>query len=187
MFKLNFFTICWWLFIVIWALSAFSVKRSKESQGWGGRLFTFVFLAVTFGLLAGGIRWWGMNTRVWAYGQSQLFVAYALTMAGLVTLIWARWALGRNWSALVTFRERHELVQNGPYRFVRHPIYTGLILMVAGTATALGNLAGLLSLVICFLGHWWKLRQEEALLTKHFPTTYPGYRSRTKALIPFVF
>jgi protein-S-isoprenylcysteine O-methyltransferase Ste14 len=187
MFNLNFFTICWWVFIIIWALSAFSVKPSKERQDWGGRLFTFAFLTVTFLLLAGEFSWWGMNERIWPYSQPMLLLAYALTLAGLAILIWARWSLGRNWSAIVTFREQHELVQHGPYRFVRHPIYTGMMLMVAGTAAVLGNLAGLLSVVICFLGHWWKLRREEALLTKHFPGTYPQYMSRTKAIIPFIF
>ena len=187
MFNLNFFTICWWVFIIIWALSAFSVKPSKERQDWGGRLFTFAFLTVTFLLLAGEFSWWGMNERIWPYSQPMLLLAYALTLAGLATLIWARWSLGRNWSAIVTFREQHELVQHGPYRFVRHPIYTGMMLMVAGTVTVLGNSAGLLSVVICFLGHWWKLRREEALLTKHFLETYPQYMSRTKAIIPFIF
>jgi len=187
MFNLNFFTICWWLFIIIWTISSFSVKPSKERQDWGGRLFTFAFLTVTFLLLAGKVSWWGMNERIWPYNQPMLFLAYALTLAGLATLIWARWSLGRNWSAIVTFREQHELVQHGPHRFVRHPIYTGMMLMVAGTATVLGNSAGLMSVVICFLGHWWKLRREEALLTRHFPETYPDYMSRTKAIIPFIF
>jgi len=183
---LNFFTICWWLFIIIWVVSSFAVKPTKERQDWGGKLFTFAFLTVTFSLLAGVIPGRGLNARLWPYQQTLLYPAYALTMAGLLTSIWARLALGTNWSATVAFRHGQELVERGPYRFVRHPIYTGVLLMVAGTATVLGNLAGLLSLGVCFLGHWWKLRREEALLTKHFPDSYPDYRSRTKALIPFV-
>ena len=187
MFKLNFFTICWWLFIAIWLVSAVSVKPTKERQDWSGKLFTFAFLTVTFLLLAGKITWLGINSRIWPYNKAMLYLAYALTLAGLATLVWARFSLGTNWSATVTFREGHELVERGPYHFVRHPIYTGILLMVAGTATVLGNISGVLSLVICFLGHWWKLRREEALLTKHFPEAYPNYRLRTKALIPFIF
>jgi len=167
-------------------LISFSVKPTMERQDWGGRLFTFVFLAVTFLLLAGKIQWWEINTRIWPYDRPLVFLAYALTVAGLVTLIWARLSLGTNWSATVTFREGHELVERGPYRFVRHPIYTGMLLMVAGTTTVSGNMSSLLSLAICFLGHWWKLKREEALLTKYFPDTYPDYMSRTKALIPFI-
>ena len=184
--KLNFFTICWWLFIIIWVISGLSVKPTKERQDWGGRLFTFAFVTVTFLLLAGKVPWWGINERIWSSGQPLVFLAYGLTLAGLVTLVWSRLCLGTNWSATVTVREGHELVERGPYRFVRHPIYTGILLMIAGTATVLGNVSGLLSLVICFLGHWWKLKREEALLTAHFPDTYPRYRSRTKALVPFV-
>ena len=187
MFQLNFFTICWWLFIIVWTICAFSVKPAKEREVWSGRMFTLAFMTATFLLLAGKIPLPGINARLLPYGQPQLSLAYVLTVAGLVTLIWARMTLGSNWSAAVTFREGHELIERGPYRFVRHPIYTGLLLMVAGTATVLGNSSGLLSLVICFLGHWWKLRREEALLTRHFPDTYPSYMARTKALIPFIF
>ena len=185
--ELNFFTVCWWLFIIIWIISAASVKAAKERQDWGGKLFTIAFLVVTFLLLAGKIPWFGINSRIWPYNKPLLFLAYALMLAGLAVSIWARWSLGANWSATVTFREGHELVERGPYRFVRHPIYTGILLMVAGTTTVLGRVSGLLSLIICFLGHWWKLRREEALLAKHFPETYPSYKLRTKALLPFVF
>jgi protein-S-isoprenylcysteine O-methyltransferase Ste14 len=185
--KLNFLTVCWWLFILFWVISAFSVKPTKERQDWGGRLFTFAFLTVTFLLLAGKIHWWGINTRIWQDGWPLRLLGYALTFAGLVTLIWSRLSLGTNWSATVTFREGHEIIKRGPYRFVRHPMYSGILLMVAGTATVLGNISGLISLFICFLGHWWKLSAEEALLMKHFPGTYQLYRSRTKALIPFIF
>lgn len=187
MLTLNFFTVCWWSFIIIWVLSSFSVKPTKEGQDWGGKLFTFGFLAVTFLLLASEIHWLGINSRILPYNKPVRYVAYLLTLTGLAILVWARIALGTNWSATVTFREGHELVERGPYRFVRHPIYTGMLLMVAGTALALGNLSGLLALIICFLGHWWKFKREEALLTKHFPNAYPDYKLRTKALVPFVF
>jgi protein-S-isoprenylcysteine O-methyltransferase Ste14 len=145
--KLNFFTICWWLFIIIWLISAFSVKPAKERQDWGGKFFTFVFLTVMFLLLAGEIRWFGINSRIWPYDKPLLYLAYTLTLAGLAILVWSRLSLGTNWSATVTFRDGHELVERGPYRFVRHPMYTGMMLMVAGTAVVLGNLSGLLS-------HW---------------------------------
>ncbi|MGA3145773.1 MAG: isoprenylcysteine carboxylmethyltransferase family protein, partial [Verrucomicrobiota bacterium] len=98
-----------------------------------------------------------------------------------------RSGLGGNWSGSVTFKENHELIVRGPYRFVRHPIYTGILLMILGTAIISGRAVAFLALIIGFLIYWQRLRQEEALLTKHFPETYPGYKSRTKALIPFLF
>jgi protein-S-isoprenylcysteine O-methyltransferase Ste14 len=184
--QLNFFTVCWWVFIIVWVSTALSVKPTRERQDWGGRLFTCAFLTVMSLLLTGMIQWQGIDTRLWSFGTVLRYIAYVLMLSGLVIAIWARFVLGTNWSATVTFREGHELIERGPYRLVRHPIYTGFLFMVGGTALALGNLAGILALVICFLGHWWKLRREEALLTKHFPT-YPEYKLRTKALIPFIF
>jgi len=70
---------------------------------------------------------------------------------------------------------------------VRHPIYTGFLMMIAGTAVVVGTISGLTSLIICFLGTWWKLRKEEALLMKHLPDVYQRYKSHTKALVPFIF
>jgi protein-S-isoprenylcysteine O-methyltransferase Ste14 len=106
----------------------------------------------------------------------------------LAITIWARVVLGGNWSGNITFKENHELIEHGPYRYVRHPIYSGLCLMVLGSTTILsGRVAGLIPPIIFFLGFWSKARREEKLLTKHFPDTYPDYKARVKAFIPFLF
>ncbi len=91
------------------------------------------------------------------------------------------------WGVVIGFwmKEDHELIERGPYRVVRHPIYSGLLLLILGTAFLVGQMGGFVALVICFCGFWVKLRQEEALLTKHLPG-YSEYRRRTKALVPFV-
>src|SRR6185436_17634885 len=100
--------------------------------------------------------------------------------------IWARTVLGGNWSSSVTFKENHELIERGPYRLVRHPIYTGILTMTLGTAIVAGRVAAWLGLVFFFVLLWLKSRKEEELLTKHFPEAYPAYKARTKALIPFL-
>jgi protein-S-isoprenylcysteine O-methyltransferase Ste14 len=184
--KLNFITACWWLFILVWVISAFLVKPAKERQSWAGRLATFAFLTVTFMLLLGKVSWLGINTRIWPAGRTLWTLGCVVTFAGLAVSIWSRLLLGANWSATVTYREGHELIERGPYRFVRHPMYSGFLLMISGTAVVLGNISGLAALIICLLGMWWKLAKEEALLTKHFPEAYRGYMSRTRALIPFI-
>jgi protein-S-isoprenylcysteine O-methyltransferase Ste14 len=69
---------------------------------------------------------------------------------------------------------------------VRHPIYTGLLLMLLGTVIVMGRLDGYIVLVLASGALWWKLRREEAMMTKHFPDAYPAYRAHVKALIPFV-
>jgi protein-S-isoprenylcysteine O-methyltransferase len=187
--NLNFITVCWWLLALVWVISAlaFSVKPTKERQHWGGRLATVAYLTLTYLLLAGKISLGGITARIWPVGRLVWILGCVITFAGLAVSIWSRMSLGANWSATVTSREGHELIVRGPYRFVRHPIYTGLLLMVSGTVVVVGSVSGILSLIICFLGTWWKLNQEEVLLTKHFPDGYPRYKSQTKALIPFIF
>ena len=113
-----------------------------------------------------------------------LLAGLALTIAGLALALWARVTLGGNWSGIVTFKENHELIRNGPYGHVRHPIYSAILLMVLGSALAIGTLGALVGLPLIGLGVWLKLRQEEALMTEHFPIEYPSYRSRVRALIP---
>jgi protein-S-isoprenylcysteine O-methyltransferase Ste14 len=184
--SVRFITLCWGAFILVWVVAAFSVKPTVERQSWTGRLATFAFLTLTFMLLLEKIPWWGINARIWPMIPVLRILGCVVTFGGLAVSIWSRLSLGANWSSTVTYREGHELIVRGPYRFVRHPMYTGFLLMICGTAINLGNISGLAALTVCALGTWWKLRQEEALLQKHFPNTYPDYKSRTKALIPFV-
>jgi protein-S-isoprenylcysteine O-methyltransferase Ste14 len=131
--------------------------------------------------------WVRFDARFWPDTLALRITGDVTVLIGLIIALWARIILGGNWSASVTFKENHELIERGPYRFVRHPIYTGILLMILGTAIISGRAGPFLALIICFLVYWQKLRQEEALLTRHFPETYPGYKSRTKALIPFLF
>jgi protein-S-isoprenylcysteine O-methyltransferase Ste14 len=182
----RFITLCWCLFAVVWIVSAFLVKPALERQSWSGRLATFAFLTLAFLLLLGQIPWWRINTRIWPLGPGVRILGCIITFIGLVVSICSRISLGTNWSATVTYREGHELVQHGPYRFVRHPMYTGFLLMVAGTGVNLGTVSSLGAFVICLLGTWWKLSREEVILSKHFPDAYQRYKSHTKALIPFV-
>lgn len=93
--------------------------------------------------------------------------------------------LGRNWSSNVTFKQGHELVERGPYRWVRHPIYSSILVMLLGTGLMRDRVASLVALLFFFGGFWIKLRQEERLLMKHFPE-YVSYKSRVKALLPFL-
>jgi protein-S-isoprenylcysteine O-methyltransferase Ste14 len=108
----------------------------------------------------------------------------AVTLLGAVFAIWARVTLGRNWSSVPQVKEQHELVVKGPYRIVRHPIYTGLILAAAGTALAQNRGIWLFMVVLILASYWLKIRVEERLMMETFPEEYPEYRRRVKALIP---
>jgi protein-S-isoprenylcysteine O-methyltransferase Ste14 len=175
----------WVVGIAFWIVSAFSVKRTREQEPLPHRLFYFVLTATAAILLNGSTRITNWNRAVLPHTVVTGILGDFLLFAGLFIAIWARIALGGNWSAKVTLKENHELVQRGPYRAVRHPIYSGLLLMILGTAILTGQVGGFVVLAFCSCGLWMKLRREEALLTKHFPE-YSEYTRRTSALVPFV-
>lgn len=183
---------CWVIFLLYWLVSAFSVKRVAQRPGWRAyawRLPILLALAAILLLARTGIARplsHSLDARLWSPHLATGLVADALALAGLAVALWARRTLGGNWSAEVVIREGHELIERGPYARVRHPIYSGMILMVLGAAMLSGALAGFVLALALALGFWLKARQEERLLTRQFPEAYPAYMRRTKALIPGV-
>jgi len=121
---------------------------------------------------------------LWPHSLALAAAGLAVTVLGAVFAIWSRVTLGRNWSSVPQVKEQHELVVKGPYRIVRHPIYTGLILAVAGTGLAQDKGIWLFMVVLIFVSYWLKIRVEERLMMETFPEQYPAYRRRVKALIP---
>jgi protein-S-isoprenylcysteine O-methyltransferase Ste14 len=105
---------------------------------------------------------------------------------GIAFAVWARHDLGRNWSGTVTVKQDHELIRSGPYRLVRHPIYTGLLLAILGTAVAFGEWRGLLAFGLLTGSLLLKLRIEERFMGESFPDEYARYRAEVPALIPFI-
>lgn len=111
-------------------------------------------------------------------------VGAALCVAGCAFAIWARFALGRSWGMPMTRHAAPELVTSGPYRFVRHPIYTGILLMLVGTSL-LHPVAAVPS--AAFIAYFvYSARREESDMARRFPDAYPAYKSRSKMLIPFL-
>jgi protein-S-isoprenylcysteine O-methyltransferase len=102
-------------------------------------------------------------------------------------MIWSRITLGKNWSANVVLKEEHELIISGPYSFVRHPIYSGLLLMILGVTLYAGSFAWAFLLILFFVGAYFKALKEEELMIKQFPQEYNNYKMRVRALIPFIF
>ena len=109
-----------------------------------------------------------------------------LVVAGLLFTVWAREHLGRNWSDIVTIKVDHELIVSGPYRIVRHPIYTGLLLAFLGQAIARGEWRGLIGVALGLWAFWLKSRVEERLMREQFGAAYETYSQRVASLIPFV-
>ncbi len=110
-----------------------------------------------------------------------------VSISGVSFAIWARKTLGENWSATITLKKEHELIQSGPYKIVRHPIYTGFELMILGPAIISGELKGFIALGIVFVSHVFKIMKEEKLMRQQFPNQYVEYSKRVKRLVPFIF
>jgi protein-S-isoprenylcysteine O-methyltransferase Ste14 len=105
--------------------------------------------------------------------------------AGLAFAAWARVHIGRNWGLPMTEKDNPELVTSGPYRLVRHPIYSGLLLAGVGTAVAL-SWFWLIAVALAGVYFGYSATVEERFLTSQFPDAYPGYKRSTKMLVPFV-
>ena len=108
----------------------------------------------------------------------------AITAAGLLFTIWARTYLGRNWSGTVTVKVGHQLIRSGPYRWVRHPIYSGLILATIGTAIVRGQVRGIVAVVLLWIGFVMKSRIEERVMAATFGPEYEEYSRTTGAIVP---
>jgi len=176
----------WIAWVLYWAWSSRGTKRVRRRESLLSRAAHLVPLAFAVFLLAAPSMPGWLGGRYIANGGYDAGPAIALVAAGLAFSVWARVVLGGNWSASVTLKEGHEIIRSGPYRLIRHPIYTGLIVALAGSALACGEWRGPIAFVIAVGALWRKLRVEERWLTAEFGARYSDYRRQTRALIPFI-
>ena len=175
------------VFLVFWAVTWRSTKKTAERESYLRWFSYWVSAAIAVYLLLAPFNAPALNILLIPGSFALHSLGFLVEVIGLCIAIWARITLGRNWSANVTFKEKHELITKGPYRLVRHPIYTGMLIMFLGAAVYLGMFAGFIGLLFLFLSFWIKSRQEERLMAKHFPKEYGNYKRTTKALIPFFY
>ncbi|MGO9958097.1 MAG: methyltransferase family protein [Solirubrobacteraceae bacterium] len=169
--------IAWIVFLFYWLASALRVKEDRDTP----RIPVSGLTAVSVFLLV----------RIFGSGSLSVHspvlgaIGAVVFAAGIALAIWARVYLGHNWGMPMTQKAEPELITSGPYRFVRHPIYTGLVAGVLGTALV-NSLIGLI--VVAILGgyFYYSASVEEKNLTAAFPAAYPAYRATTKMIIPFV-
>ncbi len=175
----------WLAWLALWAAWSVGTKQTVRRESRASRLAYHLPLlagAVLFALP--GLRGGWLGIRLLPRSTAWLWVGTALVAAGLGFAVAARAYLGRNWSGTVTLKQGHELIRTGPYRLVRHPIYTGMLLAFVGTALARGDVRGLVALALVTASFLFKLRVEERFMAEEFPQEYPGYKARTPALIP---
>jgi protein-S-isoprenylcysteine O-methyltransferase Ste14 len=170
--------IAWIIFGVYWLGSAFGVKEGKAARR---RIPLNGLTALSVVLLVRVFRDGSLAVHSPVLGA----IGAVVFACGLALAIWARVHLGRNWGMPMTQKAEPELVTSGPYRFVRHPIYSGLLAGLLGTALVT-NLMGLIIVAILGGYFYYCASVEEKNLAATFPTGYPAYRTRTKMLIPFV-
>ena len=180
-----------WLWIcvgIFWLAGWLGAKPSARTQATGLRALQMLFEVAAFYLLLYK-RWLPpfLRIRVLPDAVTTGWVGVALVAAGAGLAIWARLSLGTNWSARVTIKQQHELIRTGPYAMVRHPIYSGLLLMVLGTAVEIGQVRGFVALALAFTGWFWKSRTEDAFMEEHFGVEYLQYKRQVKGLIPRIF
>jgi protein-S-isoprenylcysteine O-methyltransferase Ste14 len=176
---------CWVLLVLYWNLSARSVKSAAEPQDFAARLARIPVWVGFVLFIAAWVHPFGpVAIRRTALSSS---IGVAICALGLFVAIRSRKVLGAEWSQDVELKQGHKLVERGPYRFMRHPIYTGHLLMGLGTAIASGLVVAFVGLALFAAGFWIKLNQEERLLLRGSPDEYPGYKARVKALIPYMF
>jgi protein-S-isoprenylcysteine O-methyltransferase Ste14 len=177
----------WGIFFVVWVLAAIFTKRTVYHQSGVRHLRYMIPIALGCFLVFRGYRLRPpFNTHLIPQTDAILVAAAILCLCGLGFCLWARAVLGRNWSGTVTLKEDHELIVRGPYRLVRHPIYSGLLAMLIATWMEQGHIAGMTGLVLVFVSFWIKLNYEEELMRKQFPKQYADYQERVKRIIPFI-
>ena len=180
------FVLLWSVLVIYWSLRLWGNKKTVYRFNSGWRLLILGCLLV-YGI-------WGkshdlpptLTRRIVSSTPLQLWSALIFCALGLIIALWARRTLGSNWSGNPTLKEGHELITGGPYRWVRHPIYSGLLLMTVGTVWAHGRLIDLIFLVLGSVLVGIKIHIEEGLMLRQFPDQYRSYQERTKTVIPFV-
>lgn len=177
----------WLAWLFYWWLSARNVKATKWGEPLGSRLRHRVPMILAAILLAAP-RWVPKVLTRRFLPEGALFPVLGTVMlaAGLGFSVWARRHLGRNWSAHVVVKEDHALVRTGPYKHVRHPIYSGILLGFLGMVVTIGEWRGLLGMLLVLVSFAVKSRQEEKRMRETFPE-YEQYQRETAALVPFLY
>ena len=181
----NLIPIMWSAWALYWIISARNAKRTVRRESLASRVSHVLPLVIGVVLVAlPHIPYALFDTRILSRSFATYWSGVTLVFLGLAFAVWARRHIGSNWSGTVTVKENHALVRTGPYAWVRHPIYTGLLAAILGTGIARGELRGVWALALCTVAFVSKLRTEERWMREVFGEDYERYRTAVPALIP---
>jgi protein-S-isoprenylcysteine O-methyltransferase Ste14 len=175
----------WILFAAYWTLAALRLKRTKRRETVAQRLGYLLPLIAAFFFFSQPIteRGW-LAAYLLPESASIEWGAAAVVAVGIAICFWARWHLGANWSGTVTLKEGHELIRTGPYRTIRHPIYTGILLAMLGTALQIGQVRAFIAVLFAFSSFYFKARREESFLTQEFGDRFAEHSKHTGMFLP---
>jgi protein-S-isoprenylcysteine O-methyltransferase Ste14 len=175
----------WGVFALYWFIAAFRQNRVQKREPAAERFVHILFMIGGFTLLISpDARFGRLNQRFLPLSPVCDIAAILLTAVGVAFAIWARAHLGKYWSAQVTIREEHRLIRTGPYRFIRHPIYTGMLLALLGTVLAVGEYRAILGFALILLGFIKKARKEESFLQIQFGPDFDEHKRHTGFFLP---
>jgi|SRR5579864_8882985 len=178
----------WMLLCLYWLISALKMKALKSRESFARRLsYVFPVAIGVFLIFNPRTHYSWLGIRFAPDTTALAVTGVVATAAGVAFAMWARYILGENWSGVVSIRQDHELIRIGPYRTMRHPIYTGMLLAFLGTALVVGEVRALLGLLIVTLGFYRKARQEEVFLSREFGVGFESHAKHTGMFLPKIF
>jgi protein-S-isoprenylcysteine O-methyltransferase Ste14 len=175
----------WAVLAVYWLIAAFGRKRAQKREPAAERLVHILLMAGGFALLySPDPRFGPLNHRFVPLSPLLGIAGILLAAVGVALAIWARAHLGKYWSGDVTIRQEHRLIRSGPYRFVRHPIYSGMLLALIGTVLAIGEYRAMVGFAVILLGFIKKATKEESFLQIQFGAAFDEHKRHTGFFLP---
>ena len=183
-------TMTWFIVVGYWVISGFANKKAEKKESTPKRVILYWFPFVIAIVLLGPGEWYGHHWLRENFVEHTNFVGLVglfISISGAFVACLSRYMLGNNWSLSVQQKVNHKLVKEGIYSIVRHPIYSGILLLFIGNALIVGDYRAIIAVCIIFISFWYKLKKEEKWMIETFGETYIEYTKTTKALIPYLF
>lgn len=184
---INILELAWIVFGVYWLMAARKAKAARTRESPAYRMFRLLILAATFTLLFAEWTGIGFLGRHFFSPMLLAYTGFAAAIAGMTLAIWARIALGQYWSDKVVLKFDHQLVRDGPYARMRHPIYSGVLLGVAGTALLVDEWRAVLAFLVLLVNYAVKAKREDSILAGAFPREFAEHKRGAGFLFPRIF